>query len=243
MHAYATDGKFLAYVDLGKTHNSLPSFAIPADAIAKAVQVSNTSELKGSGWRITLPTEDHEVVAIRIQETAVKVRAGDAIDLMDWLMQVRTHHTEADTYIAFEPKALIDGLKKVSKLFINDKKFTNVLIIESNADGAITMTSEVSKSSFRMPTGQQAIDMASEYIHVFADTDAKYVLGEKDFRVQVDAKKFQNMVKDLAVSKPKYIQLNANSAVPSVDDDSTRELLNITATTSPLGFIAMPAKL
>ena len=93
----------------------IPNFAIPVEAVKKAFQVTNTPELKKSAWRVTLPSEDCGVLSIQIKDTSVKVRAGDAIDLTGWILKHVGYFGENDDYLAFDPKALTNGLKKVSK--------------------------------------------------------------------------------------------------------------------------------
>ena len=199
--AYATDGDALAYAKLGRTR--IPNFAIPVDAVKKTLQVANIPDLKKSDWRITLPTEDREVINIQIQNTVVNFRAGDAIDLTDWITKRIMHHANNNDYLAFEPKALTDGLKKVASLFSKEKKNTNFVVIEGDAKGNITMTAEVyNKYSYTY----YPVETDTEYIHNFTAAGAQRVMGDGDFKIRVEGKKFQNMVKDLAKAKPKFIQ-------------------------------------
>ena len=242
LYVYATDGTTVAFAKLGRT-SELPNFAIPVEAVKKALQIANTPDLKKSRWRITLPTEDREVVTLQIQETAVKVRAGDALDLTEWIQRRVTHYTEADNYLAFDPKALTSGLKKVSKLFMKDKKFTDVLIIESDADGKVTMTTKPKKAGYGTPTGQEQQAMQSEYVHEFSPSEVRCTTGVRPFRIRVDARKFQEMVKALVVSKPKYISVMAKYGVLDVDGEPAHDAVLVSGTELPLSFVTMPVEL
>lgn len=241
LYAYCTNGKTLAYAELGRTR--IPNFAIPVEAVKKALQVTNTPDLKKSAWRVTLPTKDREVISIQIQDTAVKVRAGDAIDLTKYIMRHRNHNGENDDYIAFDTKALTNGIKKVSKLFISDKRIENILIIEGNPDGNITMTAKpVTKKNYStLP--QYAADMQAEYIHDFDNSEVECVTSANHFRIQVDGRKFQNMVRDLAVSKPERICVQSKYGIPDADGGARLDAVIVSGTDVPLGFIAMPAKM
>ena len=232
LYAYATDGTFIAYATLGKCAD-MPSFAIPVDRLKKAFQVANTPDLKKSGWLITVPSEDNEVIAIKIQETAVKFRAGEVFDGLKFIINHLSHDAENDDYLAFEPKPLTDGLKKVSKLFIRDKRVTNVLVIEGK-DSRITMTPKPVKKFGYSHLSEHAADMQAEYVHTFSNTE---VLNptHRDFRVLVDAVKFQNMVKDLAISRPNFINVQCKREM--------NDAMVINGTLLDIGFLAMPAKL
>ena len=128
LYAYATDGKTIAYAKLGRT--LIPNFAIPVETVKKALQVANAPELKKSEWRVTVPTEDSDVVSIQIADTAVKSRAGDSVDFTDHILKHITYHSEDSNYLAFDPKALTAGLKKVSKLFSKEKRVENIVVID-----------------------------------------------------------------------------------------------------------------
>ena len=233
LYAYTTDGKFIAYATLGKCAE-MPSFAIPVDRLKKAFQIANTPDLKKSGWLITVPSEINEVVSIGIQETAVKFRAGEVFDGLKFIMNHQSHDPENDDYLAFEPKPLTDGLKKVAKLFIKDRRITNVLVIEGDQDGRITMTTKPVRKFGYSHLSEYAADMQAEYVHTFSESE---VLNptRRDFRILVDAVKFQNMVKDLAISKPNFINVVSKGAM--------NDAIVISGTLLDLGFIAMPAKL
>ena len=230
--AYTTDGESLAYAKLGRTR--IPNFAIPVEAMKKALSVANTPELKKSAWRVTLPSDDSDVMTIQIADTVVKFKAGDAIDVTDWILKRLKYHDENNDYLAFEPKALTDGLKKVSKLFSKEKKHLNVVVISGNATGNITMTAGVyNKYSY----SYYPVDMDTEYTHEFTEAEANRVMGDGDFRIVVDGKKFVNMVKDLSVSKPKFIQVAALYAVEESEVAPNSDTVVVTGTDLPIGFI------
>ena len=232
LFAYTTDGSTLAYAKLGSTR--IPNFAIPVEAMKQALQVANTPDLKKSAWRVTLPAEDTDIMTLQIANTAIKFRSGDSLDLTDWILKHLTHHGDNDDYLAFEPKALTDGLKKVVKLFSKDKKNTNFVVIEGKDGNNITMTAEVyNKFNF----SHYKVEMDTEYIHEFTETEAQRVIGADDFRIVVDGKNFQSMVRDVAVSKPKFIQLAAKYAVEESEVAPNSDTVLVTATDSPLGFI------
>ena len=230
--AYTTDGESLAYAKLGRTR--IPNFAIPVEAMKQALQVANTPELKKAAWRVTLPAEDSDVMTIQIADTAVKFRAADSVDLTDWIMERLTYHNDNNDYLTFQPKALTDGLKKVSKLFSKERKNLNVVVIEGNQDGNITMTAEVYNKSLYT---YYPVKMDAEYIHYFTETEAKVVTGANHFRICVDGKKFVNMVKDLSVSKPKFIQVAALYAVEESEVAPNSDVVVVSGTDLPLGFI------
>ena len=233
LYAYTTDGESIAYAKIGRTR--IPNFAIPVEAVKKALQVARTPELKKSSWRVTLPSEDREVLSIQIADTAVKVRAGDAIDLTDWIMSRVTYNGDDDDYVAFDPKALKDGLKKVSKLFSKEKGVENFAVIEGNQDGNITMTAKAVKGTYT----KSAVALQAEYIHNFSETEAEVVTSANHFQIGIDGKKFESMVKDLAALKPEKIGVQAKYA----DDDAiSQDVICVNGTDLPLGFIAIPKK-
>ena len=90
---------------------------------------------------------------------------------------------------------------------------------------------------------EYAADMAAEYIHEFSDAEAEFVTDAKDFRILVDARKFESMVRDLAVSKPKFIGVQSHYGIPDGDGDARYDALVVNGTDLPLGFITTPAKL
>ena len=238
LFAYATDGGSVAYAKLGRT--VIPNFAIPVEAMKKALRVANTPELKKAAWRVTLPSDESNVVTIQIADTAIKFRAGDTLDLTDWILKRLTHHDDDNHYLAFAPKALTDGLKKVAKLFSKDRKNLNVVIIKGNATGNITMTAEVYNN---YNFSYHPVKMDTEYIHEFTEAETKRVMGNGDFRIVVDAKQFVNMVKDLAVSKPKFIQVAALYAVEKSETVLNSDVVVVSGTDLPLGIITSQKQL
>ena len=241
LFAYTTDGTTVATAELG-TSAKIPNFAIPIEGIKKALQVNATPALKNSGWRITLPTDDSNVVSIQIQDTAVKVKSGDSVDLTAWILKHESYNGDADAHIVFQPKALTDGLKKVSKLFVKEARFENVLIIESK-DGKMTMTAKPVKKSAYSTLPQDAADMEAEYLHEFTFPEAECLTGVNSFRILVDAPKFQNMVKDIAALKPNAISVQMKYAVKDNEDAPTTDTIAISGSGVPLGVLTMPTKL
>ena len=239
LYAYVTDGNIVVYAKLGRTQ--IPNFAIPVEAIKKALQVTNTPELKKSGWRVTLPSEEAEVVSIQIRDTAVKVRAGDALDLTDWILKHITYNGADDDCLIFDPKALTNGLKKVSKLFSKEKRVENIAVIEGNQDGNITMTAKAMRGSYHF--NRTAVDLEAEYIHHFTEFEAECVTSANHFQINVDGRKFQSLVKDLSVSKPKSISVQAKYAVRDNEDTPNQDTIIVTATNQPLGFIVVSKEL
>ena len=238
LFAYTTDGESLAYAKLGRTR--IPNFAVPVEAMKKALQVSNTPELKKAAWRVTLPAEDADVMTIQIADTAIKFRAGESVDLTDWIVERLAYHNDENDYLSFQPKALTDSLKKVSKLFSKEKKHTNVVVIEGNPTGNhITMTAEVYNKSL---STYYSVDMDTEYIHYFTETEAEVVTGANHFRIVVDGKQFVNMVKDLSVSKPKFISVQALYADAESEVAPNSDVVVVSGTDLPLGFITSPKK-
>ena len=231
LYAYTTDGKVIAYAELGRTAE-IENFAIPVDALKKAFQVANAPDLKKCDWRITLPTEENNIVTIQIADTAVKFRAGETNDVIGWITKHQTHSLSNDP-LFFDPKALTDGLKKVSKLFIKEGRFDNVLIIDCK-DGHITMTAKPVKRYNASIYTTDAAAMSTEYIHTFTEAEA-YNPSHNDFRIQADAVKFQSLVKDLCVLKPNQISVTLKHTDPDV--------IAVTGTQLPLGFFVMPVKL
>ena len=161
LYAYATDGKVVAYAELGRTAE-IENFAIPVDALKKAFQVASAPDLKKCEWRITLPTEENNIVTLQIADTAVKFRAGETNDVMGWILEHQTHALSDDP-LFFDPKALTDGLKKVSKLFVKEARFDNVLIIDCT-DGNITMTAKPVKR-YNAATYASDATGEAEYLH------------------------------------------------------------------------------
>ena len=239
LYAYTTDGDAIAYTKLGRT--LIPNFAIPVDAIKKAFQVAASPELKKAVWRVTLPSEEREVLSIQIQDTAVKVRAGDAIDLTDWILKRVGYFGVTDDLITFDPKALKDGLKKVSKLFVKENRVENVLIIEGNAMGNITMTAKAVKGSYNF--NKTAVAMPAEYIHNFTQAEAEFVTEAKPIRIQVDARKFEGMVRDLAASKPEKIAVHALYGDSDNENAPNQDAVLVSEPDAKLGFILHPEKL
>ena len=238
LHAYTTDGKTLAFAKLGRTAK-LPNFAVPIEVVKKALQISSTPDLKTSAWRITLPSEERDVVSIQIADTAIKFRSGDSIDLTEWIERHVSYNGADDDYIAFNPTALKKGLKKVSKLFSKEKKHTNVVVIEGNQDGNITMTTEVYKKSF----SYTRVAMDVEYVHSFDASEAECVTSANHWKILVDGRKFQSIVTDLAGAKSKVISVNAKYGIPDTDGNSRYDAVVISEADSPLQFIANPLKL
>ena len=239
LYAYTTDGDAIAYTKLGRT--LIPNFAIPVDAIKKAFQVAASPELKKAVWRVTLPSEEREVLSIQIADTAVKVRAGDAIDLTDWILKRVGYFGVTDDLITFDPKALKDGLKKVSKLFVKENRVENVLIIEGNAMGNITMTAKAVKGSYNF--NKTAVAMPAEYIHNFTQAEAEFVTEAKPIRIQVDARKFEGMVRDLASSKPEKIAVHALYGDSDNENAPNQDAVLVSEPDAKLGFILHPEKL
>ena len=239
LYAYVTDGSIIAYAGLGRT--IIPNFAIPVEAVKKALQVTNTPGLKKSTWCVTLPTEDREVLSIQIQDTAVKVRAGDTLDLTDWILKHLTFNGENDDCLIFDPKALKDGLKKVSKLYVKEKRVENIAVIEGNQDGNITMTAEAVKGSYHF--NRTKVAMEAEYLHEFTTDEAECLTSANHFRIRVDGRRLESLVKDLSVSKPKFISVQAKYAVDDDDDAPNQDTIVVTATNQPLGFIVVSKRL
>ena len=237
LYAYTTDGDALAFAKLGRT--LIPNFAIRHDAIKKAFQVAASSELKKAVWRVTLPSEEREVLSIQIEKTAVTVRAGDALDLIDWIQKRIGYFGATDDLIAFQPKALVDGMKKVSKLFVKEPRVENIVIIEGDADGKITMTAKAIKGTYT----KSKVNMPASYTHAFSDTESDFVSEAKPFRIQVDGKKFQSMVKDLAASKPEKVTVHALYADASNDNAPNQDAVVVSEPNATLGFILHPKKL
>ena len=227
LYAYATGGKVIAYAELGRTAD-IENFAIPVDALKKAFQVANAPDLKKADWRITLPTEENNTVTIQIADTAVKFRAGETNDMMDWILEHQTHSLSDDP-LFFDPKALTDGLKKVSKLFVKENRVENIVVIDVS-DGRITMTAKAVKGYFT----KTAVDLPAEYIHTFTQDEANNP-SHSDFRIQTDAVKFQSLVRDLCVLKPNQISVTLKHTDP--------DIIIVTGTQSPLNFFVMPVKL
>ena len=236
LYAYTTDGNVIAYAILGRTR--IPNFAIPVEAVEKAVKVASTPDLKKSSWRVTLPTDDNNVVSIQIQDTAIKVRAGDAIDLSDWILTRVTYNGDDDDCVFFEPKALTDGLKKVSKLFSKEKRVENIAVIAGNQDGNITMTAKAMRGSYSF--NRTEVKMEAEYIHNFSETEAECVTSANHFQIGIDGKKFQSIVRDLSVTKGKCINVQAKYAVKDDDNAPNQDTIVVSGTNTPLGFIAIP---
>ena len=231
LYAYATDGKILAYAAFGRTPD-IENFAIPVDVLKKAFQVATAPDLKNSEWRLTLPTQENNIVTLQIVETAIKFQAGDTNDLMEWITEHQTHSVSDDS-LSFDPKALTDGLKKVSKLFMKASRFDDVLIIACK-DGDITMTATPVKRYNAATSVADDAAMNTEYLHTFTQAEA-FTPSHSDFRIQVDANKFQSLVKALCVSKPNRIRIRLKYGTPDV--------IIVTGTMLPLGFIMMPVKL
>ena len=236
LHAYATDGAKIAYTRIGKVDTDT-HFAIPLQAIKQALQVANTPELKKSDWTLTIPDSDGDVIAIAILGTVVKSRSADAVDLTDYIQSHEVYEGDADDHIIFDPKALASGFKKVSKLFIKDKRFTNVLMIEGRGD-RITMTAKPVNDSNRLHDPQQARDMATEYVHVFDAAEAKNLTGNHNFHIRMDANTFDNFRKDLMATKPERIHLQAKYGMPDGQDNPTHDPLMMIVPNSELTFIA-----
>ena len=240
LFVYTTDSKALAHAELGRTETELPNFALPVDALKKAFQVANAPDLKNFDWRITLPTEENNIVTIQIADTAVKFRAGDTNDLTDDILRHESYQGEDDDLVIFESKALVNGMKKVAKLFVKDKQVEDVVVIAGNQDGNITMTVKAyKKSSF----SRTLADMSAEYIHAFTETEARCVTSANHFQIGVDGKKFQSMIKDLMVSKPKNISVQAKCADKTDENAPNPDSIVISAFNSPLGFLTSPEKL
>ena len=240
LHAYATDGSKIAYTRIG-TVDADTHFAISAAAIKKALQVANTPELKKSDWTLTIPETDGDVIAIQIQDTVVKSRSAESVDLTDYIRSHEEYEGDADDHITFEPKALASAMKKVSKLFARGKLFTNVLIIESRGD-RITMTAKPVKDSGYGQSQREKLDMETEYVHVFDTDEAKNLTGN-NCHIRIDAKTFDNMRKDLAATKPDWIHFQAKYGMPDGQDNPTHDPLIMGGTSSMLAFIATPSKL
>ena len=237
LYAYTTDGDAVAYTKLGRT--LIPNFAIRHDAVKKALQIANTPDLKKSQWRVTLPSEEREVLSIEIEKTAVTVRAGDTLDLTEWLQKHIGYFGATDDLIAFQPKALVDGMKKVSKLFVKEARVENIVIIEGDADGNITMTAKAIKGTYT----KSKVNMPASYTHAFSDTESDFVSEAKPFRIQVDGKKFQNMVRDLAASKPEKITVHALYGDKADDNAPNQDAVVVSEPDATLGFILHPKKL
>ena len=230
LYAYTTNGKIIAYAELGKTAD-IEDFALPVDALKKTFQVASAPDLKKSEWRLTLPTEENNIVRIQIAETSVKFRAGEMNAMMGWITEHQTHALTDDS-LSFDPKALTDGLKKVSKLFIKEARFDNVLILDCT-NGNITMTAKPVKKYGASTYANDAAAMDTEYLHRFTEAEAINP-SHGDFRIQMDGVKFQSLVKDLAVSKPNQIHVRLKHSDPDV--------IIVTGTKLPLGFFVVPVK-
>ena len=237
LYAYTTDGDAVAFAKLGRT--LIPNFAIRHDAVKKALQIANTPDLKKSGWRVTLPTEDREVLSIQIEKTAVSVRAGDTLNLTNWLQKHIGYFGADDNLIAFDPKALTDGMKKVSKLFVKEARVENIVVIEGDADGKITMTAKALKGTYT----KSKVNMPASYTHAFSDTEIESVTEAKPFRIQVDGKKFQNVVKDLAASKAEKVTVHAIYGDKADDDAPNQDAVVVSEPDAKIGFILSPKKL
>ena len=243
LYAYTTDGGIVAFAKLGRT-SDIENFAIPMDALKKAFQVANTPDLKNSAWRLTLPSEDSDVISIQVADTAVKVRAGEALDLTEFIERHVTHNGDDDDYIAFNPKALTNGVKKVSKLFMRDAKFENIVIIEGNPDGNLTMTAKVVKKRMFGSSPSEAVDMQAEYVHSFDADAAECVTSANHFRILVEGKRLETMVRDVSSWKPNIISVELKKGIPDKDGEARYDAVVIAGTpNSPLGFLANPAKL
>ena len=240
LHAYATDGSKIAYTRIGQVDTDT-DFAIPLAAIKKALQVTNTPDLRKSEWRLTIPEEDGDVISIEIQGTVVKSRSADAVDLTDYIQDHEVYEGAADDHITFDPKALASGFKKVSSIFVKDKRFTNVLIIEDRGD-RITMTAKPVNDSNRFHDQQQARDMDTEYVHTFDASEAQNRTGN-NFHIRMDANTFDNFRKDLMATKPNQIHLQAKYGMPDGQDNPTHDPIMMRVPNSELAFIATPAKL
>ena len=81
------------------------------------------------------------------------------------------------------------------------------------------------------------VEMDAEYIHDFTETEARRVLGNGDFRIVVDGKNFQSMVKDLAVSKPKFIQVAVKYGVEESEVAPNSDTVVVSGMDTPLGLI------
>ena len=240
LHAYATDGAKIAYTRIGSMDTDT-HFAIPLQAIKQALQVANTPELRKSDWTLTIPDSDGDVIAIEILGTVVKSRSADAVDLTDYIQSHEVYEGDADDHITFDPKALASGFKKVSKLFIKDKMFTNVLMIEGRGD-RITMTAKPVNDSNRLHDQQQARDMATEYVHAFDAAEAKNLTGN-NFHIRMDANTFDNFRKDLMATKPERIYFQAKYGMPDGQDNPTHDPIMMRVPNSELAFIATPTTL
>ena len=168
------------------------------------------------------------------------MKSGDSVDLTAWILKHESYNGDADAHIVFQPKALTDGLKKVSKLFVKEARFENVLIIESKY-GKITMTAKPVKKSIYATSSQDAGD--TTYVHEFSFPEAECLTGVNSFRILVDAPKFQNMVKDIAALKPNAISVQMKYAVKDNEDAPTTDTIAISGSGVPLAFLTMPTKL
>ena len=181
------------------------------------------------------------MISIEIQGTVVKSRSADAVDLTDYIQDHEVYEGAADDHITFDPKALTSGFKKVSSIFVKDKRFTNVLIIEGRGD-RITMTAKPVNDSNRFHDQQQARDMDTEYVHAFDASEAQNRTGN-NFHIRMDANTFDNFRKDLMATKPNQIHLRAKYGMPDGQDNPTHDPIMMRVPNSELAFIATPTKL
>ena len=240
LHAYATDGAKIAYTRIGYVETDT-DFAIPLQAIQKALQVTNTPDLRKSDWTLTIPDTDGDVISIEIQGTVIKSRSADAADLTDYIRSHEDYEGDADDHITFDPKALASGFKKVSKVFVKGRLFTNVLIIEGRGD-RITMTAKPVKNSGYGSSQCETLDMGAEYVHAFDASEAKN-LTSNNFHIRMDANTFDNFRKDLMATKPDQIHLQAKYGMPDGQGNPTHHPILMRVLNSQLTFIATPSTL
>ena len=240
LHAYATDGAKIAYTRLGTVDDDT-HFAIPAETVKKALQVANTPDLRKSDWTLTIPETDNDVISIEILGTVIKSKSADAVDLTDYIQDRECYEGDVDDHITFEPKALASAFKKVSKLFIRDRQITNVLIIEGRGD-RITMTANPIKDSGYSHSQREALDMGTEYVHVFDTTEAQNLTGNNT-HIRMDANVFESFRKDLTATKPDVIYLQAKYGMPDGQNNPTHAPILMHVPDSELAFIATPTTL
>lgn len=218
LYAYAYNGGTIAYTVISDD-SDVDNFAIPADTLKKALQVSNTPELRKLDWRITVASDDTDIVSIHIGNTRIRSKQGCSVDLTDLITGIKGSQNLMNARIAFNPKELSSVIKRGSKVIVKDQNAANLLVFASDA-GTVNLTFQPMR-----PSGGGSVsfanrfDMLSEFQHTF-DRGKAEIISHNTFQVALDAIDFQEHLKSLIAEKPAMVIMDVKYNLPNGSDDA-----------------------
>ena len=232
LHTGATDGNIITGEVLGETETDI-DFAIPVDTLKKAFQVA-TGDLGKLNWQITVSDDTERLLTeIKIGETRILFRTEDCFENLFDFTADAINETQQSLTITY--KALAAAIKPLSKVFEKGHDFTNLLILEADAD-TVSLTARAFKNDCHMEGVVEdedgnpdysdvkyvhTTDLVTEQVHTFDADDVMFV-GDTPVSFALDATEFPKLLETFKSDKPSDVYLRFGKHIVMGVDTSKR---------------------